>query len=236
MSNVKTKANPDIGTKPKQAPLLKEESASLYNTLNRMSQEQLRKYVSTFNKEARIVGGHAMKKDQLIKAIIEKAKVVESLLKKLRVDVPKMPLGTDKAFVIQKGPSKGKTTTQVRDEANKTKARATEPKKLNVGETTTRYEPAKIDGKRENVYFPGYAIKGNVDKNRFPTYSQARQACNKTGTCNAITKEQIAGKVYYSMRSGTTAKKGRPARANEMPEISWKKVKKVPLIKKVPKK
>ncbi len=202
-----TKADPSVKeTKEKKLPLLPQERTNMYNTLNKMSQEQLRKYVSTFNKEARIVGGHAMKKSDLINAIIAKAKVVEDLLKKLRVDVPKMDVGpVDKV--------KG-----VPVDATGAKARLKEPKPVMPGQVGTRYEAAKVNGEERGVYYSGYAIKGDAAANRFESYSAARAACNKEGRCNAITREKVRGEYYYSMRNGTTAMKKEGG-----DEFSWKK-------------
>ena len=173
-----------------------------------MSQEQLRKYVSNFNTEARIVGGHAMKKDDLINAIIAKAKVVENLLKKLREDVPKMDISAK---------TKENTGTRViAKDSSGTKARETKPGVVPVGESV-RYARVSHKGTKEGVFLPGYAIKP-VSANRFEYLEDAQKACSKTGKCNGITTETIKGKVYYSMRNGVTA--GQDGKAGTQ---SWKK-------------
>ena len=63
-----------------------QERKDMYDSLNQMSQEQLRKYVSNFNKKAKIVGGHALPKQKLIIAILDKADEVSDLVGKLRRD------------------------------------------------------------------------------------------------------------------------------------------------------
>ena len=204
-----TTTNPEIDTKVnKQLPLLPQERSNMFNTLNKMSQEQLRKYVSNFNTEARIVGGHAMKKDDLINAIIAKAKVVENLLKKLRVDVPKMDISAK---------TKESTGTRViAKDSSGTKARETKPGVVPVGESFV-YGRVSHKGTKEGVFLPGYAIKP-ISANRFENLEDAQKACSKTGKCNGITTETIKGKVYYSMRNGVSA--GQDGKAGTQ---SWKK-------------
>jgi hypothetical protein len=192
----------------KQLPLLPQERTNMFNTLNKMSQEQLRKYVSTFNKEARIVGGHAMKKDELINAIIQKAKQVEGLLAKLRVDVPKI----DRSVATKESTG----TRRIAKDATGTKTRETEPKLVKPGEMKTTYK--KIGG--DGTFLAGYALKP-ASANRFDTLAQAQKACSGTDRCNGITKEVIKGKTYYSMRNGTTPMKKEGGGVEE----SWKKSK-----------
>jgi len=209
-----TKENVSVDTKvSKQLPLLPQERTNMYNTLNKMSQEQLRKYVSTFNKEARIVGGHAMKKTELINAIIQKAKQVEGLLAKLRVDVPKM----DRSVATKESTG----TRVIAKDKTGTKTRITTPAQVKPGQKKTTYQ--KLPG--EDVYLAGYAIKGNASANRFKTLAEAQQACSRTDRCNGITKEVIKGETFYSMRNGTTAMKKAGSK-----QQSWKKETK-PVIK-----
>lgn len=201
--------NVEVETKvDKQLPLLPQERTNMYNTLNKMSQEQLRKYVSTFNKEARIVGGHAMKKTELINAIIQKAKQVEGLLAKLRVDVPKI----DRSVATKESTG----TRKIAKDKTGTKTRETEPKLVKPGEMKTTYK--KIGG--DGTFLAGYALKP-ASANRFDTLAQAQKACSGTDRCNGITKEVIKGKTYYSMRNGTTPMKKEGGGVEE----SWKKTK-----------
>jgi hypothetical protein len=202
--------NVSVETKvSKQLPLLPQERTNMFNTLNKMSQEQLRKYVSTFNKEARIVGGHAMKKPELINAIIVKSKQVESLLAKLRVDVPKM----DRSVATKESTG----TRVIAKDATGTKTRITEPKQVKPGEKSISYKKVGGDG----TFLSGYAIKGNASANRFDTLAEAQKACSGNDRCNGITKEVIRGKTYYSMRNGTTPMKIQGGGVEE----SWKKSK-----------
>ena len=198
-------ATASVATK-KQVPLLNEEKSSLYNNLNKMSQEQLRKYVSTFNKEARIVGGHAMTKVQIINAIIDKAKTIDSLLKKLRVE--KIDTGAKSVA--------GYTLSGVAIDKTGTKTRETEPKTIGVNEKVTDYQQYKGEG--TGYYLPGYATKGPVAGNRFSSYSGARNACDRNGNCGGITKEIIKGETFYSTRSSRVVKQ--KAGSNE---VSWVK-------------
>jgi len=213
------------GAGKKKLPLLPQEKTSLFNSLNQMSMEQLRKYVSRFNKEARIVGGHAMSKDKLINAIIEKAKKVEELLTKLRTDAPKLGKFHGYKTTGEIGEDGGKKEIAIDKDGNKIRMYAPAPVK--VGDVKQGYkEIKKVGGK--GVFLAGYANKGNVASNRFETMDQARKACDKNGNCNGITFEKVRGKEYYSMRNGITPQNSPDGKEYER---SWRKYKQTRLKK-----
>ena len=214
------KANPTATTSEatkKQLPLLNEEKSSLYNNLNKMSQEQLRKYVSTFNKEARIVGGHAMNKVQIISAIIDKAKTIDSLLKKLRIE--KIDVGKESVAGYK---DTGSRTVAI--DKTGTKTRETEPKKVGINESTISYNRHEDVEGHTGFYLKGYATKGPVAANRFKSFQGAKNACDRNGNCYGITKEVIKGETYYSTRANKT-----PIKKTGSDEVSWIKQKVTPI-------
>ncbi len=199
------------GAGKKPLPLLPQEKSSLYNSLNKMSMEELRKYVSRFNKESRIVGGHAMTKSKLINAVIEKAKKVEELLTKLRVDAPQLGKFHEYKYTAVPG-------QEIAVDKDGNKVRLYEPPAVKPGDKKKGYRELKRVGGK-GVHLTTYAVPG-VKNNRFDTLAKAKYACDRTGSCNGITFEKIKGKEYYSMRQGTYGKQSPEGKEYER---SWKK-------------
>ena len=198
-----------------------QERKDMYDSLNQMSQEQLRKYVSNFNKKAKIVGGHALPKQKLIIAILDKADEVSDLVGKLRRDkaAGKHSEGIDaparKKPAVKRtgggGTSRGAYTT-LSDTTGKGQDFSTNYIRAKEG-FLKGYAMQDKDGTpvvRENIKnnlppkqtIARVAAKHGAKSNTYDTLRKAKMWCDALGDkCGGITQ---TGENKYELRRGGT--------------------------------